>query len=967
MIATTTTQPSRRRVRRLLASCAAAFAAVALMAAPALADPSEEFGIQPGSFTAGVTDASGQPYTQAGGHPHEANTTFVFNTRHDEYLGKDVPAVGVKDVVVELPPGFAGDPRVAARCTEDQISTVKDFLNSNLCPASSQVGEATVDTDQGFFRAKFSVGVYNMVPEPGQVAAFGFSVLGTVVHVVASVRTEGDYGITTTATQTSQNLLIYSVSLTLWGTPADHSYDAQRGRHCVESAFSNGKECEAGGESAGLAARPFVSNPTNCTSGPPVTTLKVNSWPVPSVVKSYTALSPRTTGCNNLEFNPTIQARPTTNVADSPSGLQFDLNIPQDESPDGFATAHLKDAVVTLPPGLTVNPSSANGLTACSPIQIGLITPVGQADAHFNDNPNACPDGSKLGTVEVQSVIDHPLKGSVYLASQNQNPFGSMLALYLAVEDPQTGLIVKLPGEVKADHTSGQLTATFRENPQLPVEDLKVEFFGGAGGSLRTPPTCGQYSTTSSMTPWSTPDSGPPATPSDSWAIERGPRGACASSAAALPNSPSFEAGTVTPLSGAYSPFVMKLTREDGSQELKGLNLTLPPGLTGKLAGIPYCSDAQIAQAQSRNKPEEGATEQAHPSCPQSSEVGTVTIGAGAGPNPYYVQGHAYLAGPYKGAPLSLAIVTPAVAGPFDLGTVVVRAALLVNPETAQITVKSDEIPHILEGIPLDVRSIAVKVDRSNFTVNPTNCEAHSITGSAVAVGGSEASLTNRFQVGECGALPFKPRLKLRLKGATKRIGHPALTAVLTAKPGEASIGRAQVNLPQGEFLDQGNLNKTCTKPVLLAGQCPASTVYGHAAAWTPLLEKPLEGNVYLVGGYGYKLPALVAELNGQIRILLVGKVDSGPNKGIRNTFELVPDAPVEKFVLKMKGGKKYGLLENSENLCTATEVNRQANVRFTGQNGKVTQFKPVVGNECGKGKKKHKKHARHGHKQSHK
>jgi hypothetical protein len=962
MTATTTTHLYRRRARRLLASCAAALLAVALMAAPALADPSEEFGIQPGSFTAGATDSSGQPDTQAGGHPYEATTEFVFNTQYDQHFEKQLPVEPIKDVITELPAGFTGDPRAAATCTQLQMYTTL-ALGATACPASSQVGEATVDADQGFFRNKYSVPVFNLEPEDGQVAVFGFNVSGVIVHVVASVRTDADYGITATAINTSQQLSIYSVSVSLWGVPADPSYTERRGRRCTESVF--GKFCEAGGEPAGIPPRAFVSNPTNCTSGPPVTTLKVDSWLNPGVVKSYSTTSPATTGCDALKFEPTIAARPTTNVADSPSGLKFDLSIPQDESPNGLATAHLKDAVVTLPPGLTVNPSSANGLAACSPAQIGLTTPVGQADAHFDNNPNACPDGSKLGTVEVHSVLDHPLKGSVYLASQNQNPFGSMLALYLAIEDPRSGLIVKLPGEVKADHTSGQLTATFRENPQLPVEDLKVEFFEGAGGSLRTPATCGQYSTTSSMTPWSAPYSGPPATPSDSWAIERAPRGACASAAASLPNSPSFEAGTVTPLSGAYSPFVMKLTREDGSQELKGLNLTLPPGLTGKLAGIPYCSDAQIAQAQSRNKPEEGAVEKAHPSCPQASEVGTVTIGAGAGPNPYYVQGHAYLAGPYKGAPLSLVIVTPAVAGPFDLGTVVVRAALFVNPETAQITVKSDEIPHILEGIPLDVRSIAVSVDRSGFTLNPTNCEAQSITGSAVAVGGSEASLSNRFQVGECGALPFKPKLKLRLKGATGRIGHPALTAVLTAKPGEAGIGRAQVNLPHGEFLDQGNLNKTCTKPVLLAGQCPASTVYGHATAWTPLLEKPLEGNVYLVGGYGYKLPALVAELNGQIRILLVGKVDSGKNKGIRNTFELVPDAPVEKFVLEMKGGKKYGLLENSENLCTATKANRQANVRFTGQNGKVTQYKPVVANQCGKAKKKNKKHAGHAQKRS--
>jgi hypothetical protein len=326
------------------------------------------------------------------------------------------------------------------------------------------------------------------------------------------------------------------------------------------------------------------------------------------------------------------------------------------------------------------------------------------------------------------------------------------------------------------------------------------------------------------------------------------------------------------------------------------------------------------------------------------------------------VGGTAYLAGPYKGAPLSLAIFTPATAGPFDLGTVVVRSALQVDPYSARITAVSDPIPHILDGIPLDVRQIVVRLDHAGWGLNPSSCEAMSFDGSEESVLGNPAALTNRFQVGECGRLGFKPKVSIQLKGSTRRIGHPALKAVVSypSKGAYANIARAQVNLPHGEFLDQGNLNKTCTKPVLTEGKCPASSVYGEARAFTPLLDKPLEGPVYLVGGFGFKLPALVAELNGQIRVLLVGKVDSGKNKGIRATFEAVPDAPVSRFELSMKGGKKYSLLENSENLCKASDAGRRAIARFTAQNGKVEQFKPLVANECGKGKKKHSKKRPH-------
>jgi hypothetical protein len=524
-----------------------------------------------------------------------------------------------------------------------------------------------------------------------------------------------------------------------------------------------------------------------------------------------------------------------------------------------------------------------------------------------------------------------------------------LLGLYLVIEDEQTGILAKLPGHVETNATTGQVTASFAENPELPLEDVRVSLFGGPRGSITTPLSCGTHTTGSTLVPWSSPE-GASAHPTNSFQTN----GSCSASEAQAPKSFSFEAGTVTPLAGSYSPFVLKLGRPDGSQRLTGLDLTLPPGLTGKLVGIPYCPDLDIAKAQARSDAEEGRLEESNPSCPQASEVGTVMVAAGSGPSPIHVTGHAYLAGPYKGAPLSMVIVTPAVAGPFDLGVVVVRVALQLNPETAQIHAVSDPLPTILDGIPLDVRSIELDLDRPGFTLNPTSCEAKAIEGSVSTLPGQSATLTNRFQVGECGRLAFKPKLAISLKGSTKRTGHPALKAVLTypKKGVYANVARAQVNLPHSEFIEQNNLNKTCTRPVLLEGKCPKTTIYGKAKAWTPLLDKPLQGNVYLVGGYGYKLPALVAELDGQIRVLLKGKVDSGPNRGIRNTFEAVPDAPVERFALELKGGPKYSLLINSENLCKKPQ---KAIVRFTAQDGKVLQTKPVITNSCkksGKGKK---------------
>jgi hypothetical protein len=941
-------------------------AAVATVQPTPVSATASSFGFlpRPAGLYGLTTEADGSPVVQAGSHPYQMTVAGMSLTMNPNDLAPLLPAGGgLRDAVVELPKGTVVDPAAVPRCKEGELES-----GETGCPDTSQVGtiELTLSLGKGFGEGPTVHPVYNMVPPPGYPAELGFEVVeGTYVHLLGSVSSDGSFTLTAAGREVLARVAIGGVRPTLWGMPSDASHDAQRGT-CLFNFPETGCAVPRTG-------RPFLTMPSSC-GGPLTTTVRVDDWLEPQAVvtDSYSSVDREgnpvgVAGCNALEFGPTISARPTTDQGDSPSGLEFTLHQPQHEGAGELATADLKDATVVLPEGMAVNPSAANGLLGCSLAEIGYDPEKSRAEGaiRFKEEPAHCPDASKLGTAQVVTPllvdepapgqqIPHVLKGSVYLAKPFDNPFHSLTALYLVVEDESTGIIAKLPGRVEPDPRTGRLTTTFVENPELPLEDVKLSLFGGAGGALTTPLACGEHATSSTLVPWSTPE-GADAHPGDSFQIA----GSCSASEAAAPKSFSFSAGTTNPLAGAYSPFVLRIARGDGTQRITTIDTVLPEGLTGRLAGIPYCPDSGIAQAESRSHPEEGKLEQGSPSCPQASEVGTVTVGAGSGPNPVHVTGHAYLAGPYKGAPLSLAIITPAVAGPFDLGVVVVRVALEVDPETAQITAKSDPLPTILDGIPLDVRSVVVELNRSGFTLNPTDCEAAAVSAQVGTLAGQSTTVSNRFQVGGCDKLGFKPKLKVQLKGATKRAGHPALRAVLTMPSGGANIARAQVGLPHALFLDQSNLNKTCTRPVLLASHCPPSTVYGHAKAWTPLLDKPLEGPVYLVGGYGYKLPALLGELNGQIRILLKGRVDTTKRHGIRNTFEVIPDAPVSRFVLQMKGGKKYSLLENSENLCAKPQ---KASARFVAQNGRVAQLRPKIAVQCGR--KKAKK--RHGHARGH-
>jgi hypothetical protein len=915
----------------------------------------------PFEFLSGISGFGMTPYgedgtaeTLAGGHPH----VFSVNLNLSSEMHGNQPAGtdgGQRDVYTYLPKGLIINPTATPRrCSEVE-------MESYACPANTQIGVANV------FTSIIAPGIlpepiYSMEPAPGKASNFGFIAFFYPVHIEGGVR-PGSYT-EMAETRSIPNLQAkpaLGIQLLLWGDPSSPTFDYSR-----VSTFGDCSHSPCPVPEADVAA---LSMPTSC-SETPSGEAEAFSWGHPKgppakrsdVMRDASGNEIGITGCAGVEFNPTLKARPTTNVADSPSGLEVDLEVPQTSSLSQRATSNLRKAEVTLPEGLVINPSGANGLSGCSSAQVG----IDNATAVPNGNPIACPASSRIGSIEVESaLVDHPLPGSVYAATPGDNPFGSLLAIYAVIEDPRAGLLVKLPGHVVADPNTGRLVATFDNNPQLPFSHFKLNFFSGAHGVLRTPATCGNYSTTASLTPWSAPDSGPPAAAKDDYSISTPPSGGgCGTS---LANNPSLDAGVVSPVASKYTPFVLHLRRNDGSQPISSFKTTLPPGLTGRLAGTSECPDAALASAASKT----GSQEQGSPSCPSSSHLGSVVAGAGAGPSPYYAHGDAYLAGPYKGAPLSLAVITPAVAGPYDLGTIVVRAALRVDGSTGQITAESDPIPSILQGIPLDVRSIDVQLDRPNFSLTGTSCDPSAFSGSATSTLGQVAPLTARYQLGECQGLAFKPKLGIRLTGSTKRGGHPALKGTVTMPLGGANIAQASVALPHSEFLDQSHIGTVCTRVQFAEGDgngsaCPPASIYGSAKATSPLVDYTLEGNVFLRSSTN-KLPDLVVALHGPpsqpIAVDVAGRIDS-VNGGIRTTFEGVPDLPVSSFVLSMQGGKK-GLLQNSTNICKATN---KATALFAAQNGKGVELRPELKNsKCAKAKKSKKKGkaTKHSHKRT--
>jgi hypothetical protein len=591
---------------------------------------------------------------------------------------------------------------------------------------------------------------------------------------------------------------------------------------------------------------------------------------------------------------------------------------------------------VQLPQGMTINPSSANGLQACSFAQY-------QAEGLEWVPGIGCPEASKLGTVEVQSpLIDQSLEGDLFVASQDDNPFGTLFALYMVIRNERYGVLVKQAGRVEPDPATGQLYSRFDDIPQLPFSDFTVRFRKGPRSPLVTPSTCGPKTTTATLHPSS---GGPSVIATSTFDVKSGPGGGPCPTGD-LPFNPTLQGGTLNNTAGAYSPFTMRLTRSDGEQAIGGLDSVLPPGVVGKIAGLEHCSDAAIAAAAEKS----GRSELATPSCPASSRIGTVKVGAGVGSILTYVDGALYLAGPYNGAPLSVVAITPAVTGPFDLGTVVIRETLDLNPTTAAVEVKGSgpqgAIPQILKGVPLQLRDLRVEIDRPNFTQNATGCEPRTLKATLFATSAT-AALATPYQARDCRALGFKPKLKLALKGATKRSGSPAVRSVLTPRPGDANIGKAVVFLPPSQQIENSHINNPCTRVQFAANACPPKSILGTAKATSPLLDQPLEGKVYFRSNGGDReLPDIVADLKGQFRIILVGFIDT-KGKRIRTTFANVPDAPVSKFQLNLFGGKR-GLLVNNRNICKGKQ---RAKLALTGQNGRPHITNSVIKTSC-KGKK---------------
>jgi hypothetical protein len=900
-----------------------------------------------GAMSVAISNRDGTPDTQAGSHPFTYSTNLVVKTEERE--GKTTPAGGdVKDIEVSLPAGFIGNPAATQQCSLEQfrsgflvaltmgISGTGGFTES--CPVASQIGILEVH----FGGIGFWPEVYNLVPQHGYPAEFGFRVLGVPVVLVPHVRTGGDYGVTVSFWNIPDAFAMTQGKLTLWGVPGDAGHDRERGACWGERGYekdvSEGGECKFTGVSL-----PFLSLPTSCT-GPLAFSARVDSYENPGVFSETQTTAPALTGCDKLAFAPSVISQPEPAQAASPSGLSVEIRVPQTyENPVGLAESNLKETTVTLPAGVAVNPSAGDGLAGCSEEQFGL----------HNTSEPACPNASKVGSVEVTSpLIVNPLRGGVYLAQQGNlpgngsNPFGSLLAIYLTVSDPQSGVLVKLAGEVKPDPVTGQLVTTFLEDPQVPFNSLRLSFFGGPRAALVNPPLCGSYTTSTEMAPWS---GNAPSTPSWTFAINSGPGGSpCA---ATQSFDPQLVSGTESNQAGGFSPFSLTYYRSDAEQSLARIQVKTPPGLLGTLSSVTLCGEPQAQRG----------------ACGVESLIGHVTVGVGAGSNPYYVTGKVFLTGSYNGAPYGLSFVVPAVAGPLNLGTVVVRAAVNVDPHTAALTVTSEPLPQIIQGVPLNIRAVNVTLDREHFIFNPTTCNLLSINATLTSALGASVPVSTRFQATNCGSLKFNPRFTVTTSGKTSRASGASLDARIQVPTttGQANFARVKVELPKALPSRLTTLQKACTAQVFEANpaNCPQASLVGYAKATTPLLPVTLTGPAYFVSHGGEAFPSLIVVLEGYgVRVDLVGSTFISKQGITSSTFASIPDVPVSTFELYLPEGPYSALAANGD-LC---KQKLEMGTELVAQDGAtIHQSTPIGITSCTKPKaKKAKKasRARHAH-----
>ena len=926
------------------------------------------FGFLPreAGFSASIVGEGGKGAAEAGSHPYQLTYSFAF--RHGGgFEGEEGVAFtdgDLRSLSVDLPAGMIENPSALPRCSAADFHTPRSSpfeasLAGESCPQTSQIGVVRVSSSLGGGATR-SFGLFNLSAPPGIPSRIGFAPFGEHVVFDSALRTDagGTYALALKASDFPQTLNVSSFGMTVWGTPWGVSHNGERG-NCLNEAEPTfpWAKCSVG-PPTGFKPLAYLTLPTTC-EGPLRFAARATSWQQPATVSAQ-ASGPALGACEGLIFDPHPFARLTDKKASSSSGLNFQLSANNEAlTLPGFRIpSQAKKVVVTMPDGVNVNPSVGAGLGVCAPSGYA-------AETAFNGQGAGCPNASKIGEFDVTTpLFEERLEGAIYLAKPHDNPFDALLAIYLVAKSPQRGILVKVAGRLDLDPGSGEITATFDDLPALPYSSLEANFRAGQRAPLVTPPFCGTHYSRITMVPWVGAAQTAHAT-SESH-IEHGIDNGPCPGGSAPPFNPDAVAGGVNSNVGSYTPYFVHLTRKDTEQEITSYSLVLPRGITGKLAGIPFCSDAAIAAAKTRS----GADEVANPSCPAASQVGRTLTGYGVGKALTYAEGRVYMAGPYHGRPLSLVTINPATVGPFDLGTVVIRSAFSVDERTAQLAIDSagsDPIPHILGGIPLRLRDIRVYMDRPEFTRNPTSCEPSDLTSTLTGSGAnfedpgddSSATVGVHFQLLNCGTLGYSPKLGLKLRGGTRRNTYPALQAVVQGRPGDANLKRFVVTMPHSLFLAQNHIRSICTRAQFSVNACPASSVYGHAVAFTPLLDEPLRGSVYLRSSDN-KLPDLVTSLySGEIHIVIDGRI--GPaHRGIRATFEDLPDAPLTRFVMKLRGGK-HGLLVNSADICAQPPA---ATVKAIGQNSRGAEFRSVLRSEsCKKHKKYRKRHKKHRHK----
>ncbi len=959
--------------------------APAELSAPISVGPEDAvFGVHENGYGLFPEEEGGAADRQAGSHPFQLTTKVEFNETFEQYPSNLFPSVPAlpKELGFNLPPGLIGNPQAVPQCPDANFST-SFTQQTNSCAPEDQIGVAVVTATEParFGMITRPVPLWNLEPAPGEPARLGFVVIGVPVVLDTSIRSNGDYGVSVSVNNAPQSAQILASEVTIWGTPGDHRHDASRGWHCLadDGWFTEEpKPCQKEEPKEGQPApEPFLTMPTSCT-GTLASTVQGSSWPVKSLAsepgqiftlqgQTETQL-PGFEGCEHVPFTPSLQFHSTETQAATPTGLKVDVHVPQQETTlreGSLGESDLKDTSVTLPTGIELSPASAGGLQACSESQIGFEGLPGQdpfapgpgpgafADGapqplRFSEAPPSCPDASKMGVVRVHTpLLPHELTGAVYLAEPaprgegDKNPFNSLLALYIAVEDPATGVHVKLAGEVKLNETTGQITSSFLNAPQVPFEDFELEFFGGPRGSVSTPALCGAYQTQALFAPWSGSEAVNALSGEGEMQVTSGPGGSpCPASE---PFAPKIQAGSANPQAGAFSAFSLQIERPDGNQPLSGLSVRLPRGAAAMLSSLTPCPEPQAAQG----------------TCGPDSEIGQATASAGLGPDPYTESGKVYVTGPYDGAPFGLSIVTPAVAGPFNLGLVVVRSKIEVDPHTAQVSI-SGAVPTFIQGVgmpptglPLQLKRIYVTVNRPNFEFNPTSCEAKMIEGTLSGASGGSEAISTPFQVSGCQNLPFKPSLTAQTQGKTSKANGASFVVTVSSSPGQANIAKTVLVVPKILPARLSTIQKACLAKTFEANpaSCPEGSNIGRAVVHTPVLKSALTGPAYLVSHGNAAWPDVEFVLQGEgIALILDGQTQI---KGgvTTSSFNSVPDAPVSSFEAILPEGPHSALTTNLPTSAKYSLCGRKLTVptTLTGQNGAlIVQQTKVSVTGCG-------------------